>query len=96
MLEEHEVTPRDYAQTINLHFSPEGSTAPPFPTPSHKLPFTFTFKDYMTNVFRAIRALSNLEEADYMLSLAGILDLEWPNVAWLTTAARSHRGLQLH
>lgn len=52
-------------------FKPEGNSTAPFPTPPHKLNFTFTFKDYMTNVFRAVRALSNIEEADYMLSLAG-------------------------
>jgi 1-phosphatidylinositol-4-phosphate 5-kinase len=31
----------------------------------------FSAQDYMTNVFRAVRALSNIDEADYMLSLAG-------------------------
>lgn len=43
----------------------------PFPTPPHRLPFAFGFKDYMPNVFRALRALSNVDEADYMTSLAG-------------------------
>jgi hypothetical protein len=30
-----------------------------------------TNQDYMPAVFRAVRALSNIDEADYMMSLAG-------------------------
>lgn len=75
MLSEHELTASDYSFSLEMQFPPSGSSpgqgSNPFPTPPHKLPFTFTFKDYMTNVFRALRALSNIEEADYMLSLAG-------------------------
>eukprot|EP00981_Chlorochromonas_danica_P002710 scaffold537_cov180-Ochromonas_danica.AAC.15 len=75
MLSEHELTASDYSFSLEMQFPPSGSSpgqsSNPFPTPPHKLPFTFTFKDYMTNVFRALRALGNIEEADYMLSLAG-------------------------
>lgn len=48
-----------------------GNTGGPFPTPPHRLPFAFGFKDYTPHVFRALRALNNVEEADYMTSLAG-------------------------
>lgn len=71
LLEEQELTTQDYEATTDLVFPPEGSTNGAFPTPPHKLNFTFTFKDYMPNVFRAVRSISNIEEADYMMSLAG-------------------------
>lgn len=70
-LQEHELSPADYTETVTLDFHPQGNNAPPYPTPPHKLPFTFQFKDYMSNVFRAVRALNNIDEAEYMMSLAG-------------------------
>lgn len=63
--------PEDFEQCVELLFKPEGNTSPPFPTPPHKLSFSFTFKDYNANVFKILRSLSNIDEADYMLSLAG-------------------------
>jgi hypothetical protein len=69
--EERELMPEDFSQTTKLLFLPEGNVSGPFPTPPHRLPFAFGFKDYMPNVFRALRALSNVDEADYMTSLAG-------------------------
>eukprot|EP01038_Epipyxis_sp_PR26KG_P011644 gene11644-15594_t len=65
------LTDEDYAYEVKLRFDPKGSSGPPFPTPPHKLSFAFKFKDYMTNVFRAVRELSFIDEADYMVSLAG-------------------------
>jgi len=70
-VEEAELTSEDYDYVAKLVFLPEGNPSGPIPTPPHKLNFTFNFKDYMANVFRAVRALSNISEADYMLSLAG-------------------------
>lgn len=69
--EEQELTEEDYNYVAKLNFLPEGNPAGPIPTPPHKLNFTFKFKDYMSNVFRAVRSLSNISEADYMVSLAG-------------------------
>ena len=67
----------DYNSTTKLIFRPEGCTASTgtngLATPPHKLNFPFKFKDYSTNVFRAIRALSGIDESDYILSLAGEL-----------------------
>jgi hypothetical protein len=71
LLEEQELMPSDYDMSHQLVFLPEGNNSSPFPTPPHKLQFTFTFKDYMPNVFRAVRTISGIEEADYMMSLAG-------------------------
>ncbi len=71
LFEEQELTEKDYTTGHELIFLPEGNSSPPFPTPPHKLNFTFTFKDYMPNVFRVVRNISNIEEADYMMSLAG-------------------------
>lgn len=69
--EERELVPEDYSQTTKLLFLPEGNSGGPFPTPPHRLPFAFGFKDYTPHVFRALRALNNVDEADYMTSLAG-------------------------
>jgi 1-phosphatidylinositol-4-phosphate 5-kinase len=69
--EEQELTEEDYNYVAKLNFLPEGNPTGPIPTPPHKLNFTFKFKDYMSNVFRAVRSLSNISEADYMVSLAG-------------------------
>lgn len=40
---EHELTEHDYEFNLELSFPPSGASSP-FPTPPHKLPFTFTFK----------------------------------------------------
>lgn len=69
--EERELVAEDYSQTTKLLFLPEGNRGGPFPTPPHRLPFAFGFKDYTPHVFRALRALNNVDEADYMTSLAG-------------------------
>lgn len=69
--EERELVAEDYSQTTKLLFLPEGNRGGPFPTPPHRLPFAFGFKDYTPHVFRALRALNNVSEADYMTSLAG-------------------------
>eukprot|EP01032_Pedospumella_encystans_P012007 gene12007-13921_t len=71
MLVERELTIQDFEDSLELKFRPQGSAGPPVPTPPHKLTFAFKFKDYTPAVFRAVRALSNIDEADYMLSLAG-------------------------
>ena len=42
-----------------------------FSTPPHKLSFTFKFKDYAPNVFKTIRAVSGINESEYIMSLAG-------------------------
>lgn len=44
LLEEQELTPEDYETVTDLDFPPEGSVGLPFPTPPHKLSFTFAFK----------------------------------------------------
>lgn len=71
--EERELSPRDYSSAVELAFPPEGSSGSICPTPPHRLNFTFKFKDYMTNVFRAVRSLSGINEEDYLRSLAGRL-----------------------
>jgi hypothetical protein len=70
---EREIQPEDFLTTTKLQFVPEGAGPPlnPFHTPHHKLPFTFTFKDYQPEIYRALRALANIEVAEYMTSLAG-------------------------
>lgn len=69
------LTDSDYHTTTKLVFPPEGSKGTKeggfLPTPAHKLNFPFKFKDYCPNVFRAIRALSGIQEEDYIMSLAG-------------------------
>ena len=40
-------------------------------TPPHKLPQSFKFKDYMPKAFRVIRGLANIDEGQYMRSVAG-------------------------
>eukprot|EP01034_Spumella_vulgaris_P022517 gene22517-28650_t len=69
--EERELTQEDFDYALELAFPPEGTTNAICPTPPHKLKFTFKFKDYMSNAFRAVRSLSGIDEADYMMSLAG-------------------------
>jgi len=44
LLEEQELTQADYESTVDLIFPPEGSSSSAYPTPPHKLNFTFTFK----------------------------------------------------
>lgn len=41
------------------------------PTPPHKLKSSFSFKDYMPLPFRVVRALSGIDEGDFMVSVAG-------------------------
>jgi 1-phosphatidylinositol-4-phosphate 5-kinase len=41
------------------------------PTPPHKLPRPFKFKDFMPKCFRAIRGLSGIDEGDFLESVAG-------------------------
>lgn len=66
-----QLTEHDYKHNWELRFPPEGVRGPPITLPPHKLPFAFKFKDYMGSVFRAVRSLSGIDEADYMLSIAG-------------------------
>jgi hypothetical protein len=40
-------------------------------TPPHKLKSSFSFKDYMPLPFRVVRALSGIDEGDFMMSVAG-------------------------
>jgi hypothetical protein len=42
------------------------------PTPPHKLPRPFKFKDFMPKPFRVIRSLYGIDEGDFMQSVAGI------------------------
>mmetsp|Transcript_23038 Transcript_23038/g.38584 ORF Transcript_23038/g.38584 Transcript_23038/m.38584 type:complete len:705 (-) Transcript_23038:220-2334(-) len=71
MLQERSLTIEDFGESLELKFKPEGSADGAVPTPPHKLGFSFKFKDYMPNVFRAVRGMSNISEADYMMDLAG-------------------------
>ncbi len=41
------------------------------PTPPHKLPAAFKFKDYMPKPFRLVRALAGITEEDFIMSVAG-------------------------
>ncbi len=41
------------------------------PTPPHRLPHAFQFKDYMPKCFRVVRSLAGIEEGDFMMSVAG-------------------------
>lgn len=69
--QDRELCPDDFGEEFELDFLPKGSNGPPYPTPRHKLNQTFKFKDYMSNVFRAVRSLSGISDADYILSVAG-------------------------
>lgn len=86
-LEEH-----DYTAALELIFEPSGGTCGGrniFPTPPHKLAFPFKFKDYMANAFRAVRYLSGIDEAEYMMSLAGDFN-------YIEFIANSKSGNQSH
>jgi hypothetical protein len=50
MFEEQELTEHDYNSIVELVFKPEGNRDPPFPTPPHKLAFSFTFKVVFTSL----------------------------------------------
>jgi hypothetical protein len=56
-------TARDTAVPVYLR---EGTM-----TPAHKLKSCFSFKDYMPLPFRVVRALSGIDEGDFMMSVAG-------------------------
>jgi len=61
----------DFDQMTKITFPPAGSNHLPNPTPPHRLPTSFKFKDYAPKAFRAIRKHFGVDESDYMLSLCG-------------------------
>ena len=58
IVDEQELSPADYDSVAELVFKPEGNTDPPYPTPPHKLNFTFTFKVSAIRVSRHLSSLS--------------------------------------
>ena len=72
----NEINADDYLTTLEILFPPTGFIAKStdrtaFSTPPHKLHHAFKFKDYMPTIFKAIRAVSGIDETDYMNSVAG-------------------------
>lgn len=57
----------DFKTVEKYAFPPRGSET----TPPHKLAHTFKFKDYSPTVFKAIRNMYNIDNANYMLSICG-------------------------
>ena len=73
-----DLTEADYDYELELVFPPEGSAKSTgqvgsgiYATPPHKLNHPFKFKDYMANVFRAVRSISGIDEKEYIKSIAG-------------------------
>jgi len=61
----------DFDSMDKLNFPPEGGISPSGATPSHRLAHTFKFKTYSPGVFKRMRRHFGINDADYMLSLAG-------------------------
>lgn len=74
-----EFNTKDYLKTLEIKFPPKGFIATSndytkseaYSTPPHNLNQCFKFKDYMPQVFTAIREISGLDETDYFKSVAG-------------------------
>jgi len=60
----------DFMHVDKFIFPPGGGTYPN-PTPPHRLQSKFKFKDYSSDMFRALRKQFNINDADYMMSLCG-------------------------
>ncbi|CAM9704737.1 unnamed protein product [Ascophyllum nodosum] len=69
-LERRDVVEEDFDQVDKYTFPPAGATGR-LATPSHKLNKTFKFRDYAPKVFKKLRSHFGIEEASYMLSVAG-------------------------
>src|SRR5690606_12997177 len=64
------LTLEDFECQEKLEFPPEGQSGP-VATPPHRLNQTFKFKNYAPKVFRSLRDYFGIDEAAFMLSLAG-------------------------
>ena len=58
-----------FCALLNSNFNEHSTPYPHFTLRSTSL--HYSLQDYTPAVFRAVRALSNIEEADYMMALAG-------------------------
>ena len=66
------VTAPDFDQIEKVSFPPKGSSdESPYPTPSHDLAHTFTFKSYAPQVFHRLRSYFDIPVAAYMESICG-------------------------
>jgi 1-phosphatidylinositol-4-phosphate 5-kinase len=62
----------DFDQIEKVSFPPKGSSDEgPYPTPSHDLAHTFTFKSYAPQVFHRLRSYFDIPVAAYMESICG-------------------------
>ena len=62
----------DFDQIEKVSFPPKGSSdESPYPTPSHDLAHTFTFKSYAPQVFHRLRSYFDIPVAAYMESICG-------------------------
>jgi len=66
-----ELTEKEYSESCKCQFPPNGNNGRPFQTPTHKLPYSFEFKDYAPSAYRAVRSISGLREEEYIRSVAG-------------------------
>lgn len=91
-----ELTEKDFTYAVELKLPPEGALGGtverPFETPPHKLKNSFKFKDYVPKIFRAVRAISGVDESEYMLSVAGDTVI----ITYTCQSYRDYNTLTLH